>query len=139
MADQWRRDLADDGTAAEAVERRIARSDAILATAPELIAPFVTLDGSHAYPDRRRSRAERDMFLLAGGAALGSFQVALAAHGVGAAWISSTIFCPDTVRESLDLPADWQPLGLVAVGWPAPGFSPRPRPPIDVSGFLVER
>ncbi len=139
MAERWRADLTADGTAAEVVERRIARSDAILRTAPELLTPFVSLDGAHTYPDERRRTAERDMFLLTGGAALGGLQVALAAHGVGAAWISSTLFCPDTVRTALDLPDDWLPLGMVAVGWPAPDFAPRPRPPVDLDGLLQVR
>ncbi len=139
MAARWRADLAADGTPDEVVERRIARSDAILATAPELLAPFVTLDGAHAYPDARRTTAERDMFLLTGGAALANLQVALAAHGVGAAWISSTLFCPDTVRGALDLPDDWLPLGLLAVGWPAADWQPRPRPSADLSDVLVVR
>lgn len=139
MAHQWRLDLAADGTPPEVVERRIARSDAILGAAPELLAPFVSLDGAHAYPDARRTTGERDMFLLSGGAALGSLQVALAAHGVGAAWISSTIFCPDTVRTCLDLPDDWLPLGLVAVGWPASGSAPPPRAAVDVDAFLEVR
>lgn len=139
MAERWRADLAADGTAPEVVERRIARSDAILRTAPELLAPFVSLDGAHAYPDERRQTAERDMFLLTGGAALGGLQVALAAHGIGAAWISSTLFCPDTVRTALDLPDEWLPLGMVAVGWPAPDFAPRPRPPVDLDGLLQRR
>ena len=139
MAARWRADLAADGTPDEVVERRIARSDAILATAPTLLAPFVTLDGAHTYPDARRTTAERDMFLLTGGAALGNLQVALAAHGVGAAWISSTLFCPDTVRGALDLPDDWLPLGLLAVGWPAPGWDPAPRPPIDLAEVLLSR
>lgn len=139
MASRWRQDLAADGTARDVIERRIARSDAVLGAAPELLAPFVSLDGAHAYPDERRTAAERDMFLLAGGAALGSLQVALAAHGVGAAWISSTLFCPDTVRATLDLPADWLPLGLLAVGWPSDDHAPRPRPPIDATDFLDSR
>lgn len=136
MAARWRADLDADGAPPEVVERRIARSDAVLATAPEVLAPFVVLDGAHDYPDDRRRTAERDMFLLTGGAALGALQVALAAHGIGAAWISSTIFCPDTVRTSLGLAPDWAPLGLVAVGRPAPGVAPRPRPPVDVGAFL---
>ncbi len=139
MAAQWRADLAADGTPDEVVDRRVARSDAVLAGAAELLAPFVTLDGAHRYPDDRRATAERDMFLLTGGAALGNLQVALAAHGVGAAWISSTIFCPDTVRRSLGLPDDWLPLGLLAVGWPAPDLELRPRPPVDLAGILEQR
>lgn len=139
MRARWRADLAADGTPDDVVERRVARSDAVLAEAPELLAPFVALDGAHHYPDDRRATAERDMFLLTGGAALGNLQVALAAHGVGAAWISSTIFCPDTVRACLALPDDWLPLGLLAVGWPAPDLQLRPRPPIDLAGVLEER
>lgn len=139
MAARWRADLADDGTAEDVIERRVERSDAILRTAPELLCPFVDVDGAHAYPDVRRSRAERDMFLLSGGAALSNLQVALAAHGVGAAWISSTLFCPDVVREALDLPDTWLPLGMVAVGWPAPDHAPRPRPPTDPGEFLLDR
>lgn len=138
MADRWRADLASDGTPMDVVERRIARSDEILRTAPALLAPFVTLDGAHDYADHQRQAAERDMFMLTGGAALGSLQVALAAHGVGAAWISSSLFCPDTVRATLELPADWQPLGLLAVGWPAADHQPRPRPAVDVGAFLEE-
>lgn len=139
MATRWREDLEADGTPSDVIDRRVARSDAVLATAPELLAPFVSIDGAHAYPDDRRTTAERDMFLLTGGAALGSLQVALAAHGVGAAWISSTLFCPDTVRQSLDLPGDWLPLGLLAVGWPSTDHAPRPRPAIDLTDFLQPR
>jgi coenzyme F420-0:L-glutamate ligase / coenzyme F420-1:gamma-L-glutamate ligase len=135
---RWREDLRGDGLEEERIERRIARSDAVLRDAPELLAAFVSLDGAHTYPDARRTTAERDLFVLSGGAALQNLQVVLAAHGLGAAWISSTAFCPDTVRTELDLPAAWQPLGMVAVGYPA-GGTPPPRPPVDVDDLLLER
>jgi coenzyme F420-0:L-glutamate ligase/coenzyme F420-1:gamma-L-glutamate ligase len=139
MAERWAADLAGDGTAEEVIARRIARSDAVLRAAPTLLVPCVTLDGAHGYPDARRATGERDLFVLAGGAALQNLQVVLAAHGLGAAWISSTAFCPGTVRDVLGLPADWQPIGMVAVGWPAPGWRPPPRPPLDVDELLLER
>ncbi|CAN5886077.1 coenzyme F420-0:L-glutamate ligase [soil metagenome] len=138
MAARWRTDLAGDGHEPDRVERLIARSDAVLRDAPELLAAFVTLDGAHAYPDARRTTAERDLFVLSGGAALANLQIVLAGHGLGAAWISSTAFCPETVRAELALPSSWQPIGMVAVGHPA-GAPPPPRPPVDLTDVLLER
>lgn len=137
MADAWRTDLASDGLEDGAVARRIARSDAVLRDAPELLAAFVDVAGAHGYPDERRRRAERDLFVLAGGAALEAALVALAADGLGAAWVSASAFCPATVRGTLDLPASWEPIGLVAVGWPATPVPPRS--PLDPGEVLSER
>ncbi|MFA9430077.1 coenzyme F420-0:L-glutamate ligase [Egicoccus sp. AB-alg2] len=137
MARRWREDLTADGVPASVVARRLARSDAVLREAPVLLAPFVVLDGAHHYPDPRRTTAERDLFVLSGGAALQNLQVVLAAHGLGAAWISSTAFCAPTVREVLGLEASWQPLGMVALGHPA--AAPAPRGTVDVDEVLLER
>lgn len=138
MAQRWRDDLGGDGLAPQTIERRIARSDAVLREAPELLAAFVSLEDAHAYPDERRSTGERDLFVLSGGAALQNLQVVLAAYDLGAAWISSTAFCPATVREQLELPATWQPLGMVAIGYPA-GDPPPPRGEVDLDAVLEER
>ena len=137
MAATWRDDLTGDGTEPSTIARRIGRSDAVLRTAPEVLAAFVDLAGSHAYPDERRRRAERDLFVLAGGAALEAALVTLAAEGLGAAWVSATVFCAETVRTVLDLPATWEPLGMVAVGHPA--RPPAPRGPGDPGEVLSER
>ncbi|MGW0523426.1 coenzyme F420-0:L-glutamate ligase [Crossiella sp. NPDC003009] len=136
MREQWRADLRADGWPAERIERRIKRGD-LLYGAPEIVLPFGVPDGAHDYPDERRSAAEKTMFTVAGGAAVQGLLVALAAEGLGSCWVSSTIFCPDTVRSILDLPADYAPLGAVAVGYPADGPL-APRPPRSVEGELIE-
>lgn len=130
MLDAWRRDLRElDGWDEERIARRTRRGD-VLREAPYLVVPCLVADGAHAYPDARRAAAEREMFVVAMGAAVQNLLVTLAGEGYGSAWVSSTMFCRETVRSALDLPDDWDPMGAVAIGRPAEAPHPRPtRPP----------
>ncbi|BBZ06737.1 coenzyme F420:L-glutamate ligase [Mycolicibacterium doricum] len=136
MKDRWRDDLLADGRAVAAVERRLSRGE-ILYDAPELVIPFLVPDGAHEYPDAARTAAEHTMFTVAVGAAVQAFLVALAVREVGSCWIGSTIFAADVVREELELPAEWEPMGAVAVGYPAEPHGPRE--PVSPDGLLVRR
>lgn len=135
MRQAWDADLRVDGFSAQQRARRLARGD-ILRDCPHLIVPFVRDDsGAHSYPDARRAACEQTMFTVAGGAAVQSLLVALAAREVGSCWVGSTIFAADTVRAQLQLPPTWRPLGAVAVGYPAdPEVNPRPS--LDVDDYL---
>lgn len=136
MAQAWRADLRDDGMTEDRIEHRVRRGQ-VLYDAPEVLVPVAVPDGAHSYPDARRQAAEETMFTVAAGAAVQGLLVALAAEGVGSCWVGSTMFCPDLVRAELALPADWRPLGAIAVGYPTEPMLPRP--PGDPDDGLVLR
>jgi coenzyme F420-0:L-glutamate ligase / coenzyme F420-1:gamma-L-glutamate ligase len=136
MKDKWRRDLGGDARPADSVERRVARGQ-ILYDAPEVIIPFLVPDGAHAYPDAERTDAEHTMFTVAVGAAVQALLVALAVRGVGSCWIGSTIFAADLVRAELELPAAWEPLGAIAIGYASEPAGLRD--PVAVTDLLIRK
>jgi coenzyme F420-0:L-glutamate ligase/coenzyme F420-1:gamma-L-glutamate ligase len=124
MRDRWVSDLTASGMSEESIAKRVTRGD-ILRTAPVIVIPFIDLQaGAHEYPDAERNAAERDMFMVAGGAAVQNLMISVAAQGLGSAWIGSTLFCADVVRAACNLPTSLQPLGAVAIGYP-------PEPPSE--------
>ncbi|MFI0417987.1 coenzyme F420-0:L-glutamate ligase [Spongiactinospora sp. 9N601] len=136
MREAWIADLRSDGFSEQSVAKRIKRGD-VLRDAPYLIVPCLVMDGSHTYRDDRRNAAEREMFVVATGAGVQNLLVQLAVEGLGSAWVSSTMFCRPVVREVLDLPPSWDPMGTVAVGHAA--APPRDRPPRDAADFIEVR
>ena len=134
MARRWEADLRADGFDDEQVRRRLRRGE-VLRSAPYLVVPVLDRSGSHAYPDARRQQAEERMFVVAGGAAVQSLLVQLAALGLGSAWVSSALFCPDVVCEVLDVAGE--PLGVIAVGHPA--TTPAEREPRDPQDYVELR
>ncbi|GHA94242.1 coenzyme F420-0:L-glutamate ligase [Streptomyces termitum] len=136
MRDAWIADLRRDGKSEESIAKRVRRGD-VLRKAPFLAVPCLVMDGAHHYGDPRRDAAEREMFVVAAGAGVQNFLVALAGERLGSAWVSSTMFCRDVVRDVLGLPDGWDPMGAVAIGRPA--AEPRERPGRDPEDFLVVR
>jgi F420 biosynthesis protein FbiB-like protein len=110
MAARW----LEDGGAPARVERRRKR----LAAAPVLVVLCMTMTDMDAYPDARRQLAERVMAVQS--VALAGQNLLLMAHaeGLGACWMCAPLFCPGVVREALDLPDDYEPQGLVMLGYP---------------------
>ncbi len=136
MLAAWISDLRGDGFTADQIARRVRRGEP-LRRAPLLIVPCLHAEAAHRYPDDRRNAAEREMFVVAMGAAVQNLLVALAVEGLGSCWVSSTMFCRPVVTEALGLPPEWEPMGAVGVGHPA---APAPdRPPRDPSAFMITR
>src|SRR5206468_1004331 len=110
--------------------RRVRRGEP-LRRAPLLIVPCLHAEAAHEYPDDRRNAAEREMFLVAMGAAVQNLLVALAVEGLGSCWVSSTMFCRPVVSEAPGLsslaPVAGPPLSTLPFPPPSRPRTPRHR------------
>jgi len=135
MEDARRADLEQHGAARDG-DRRISGNQ-VLRKAPLLVVPCLVPDGVRTYPEAVHQKAEREMFLLAAGASVENLLIALAAEGLGSCWVGDALFCPEVVRHVLELPAQWEPMGAVAVG--KPSSTPVPRRVRDAKHYIVRR
>jgi F420 biosynthesis protein FbiB-like protein len=119
MGARLRADRTADGDDPEAIEADVARSHARIASAPAVIVASLTLADMDTYPDPRRAGAERLMAVQSTAMAVQNLLLLAHAEGLGACWMCAPLFCPDTVKTALALPADWEPQALVTLGYPA--------------------
>jgi F420 biosynthesis protein FbiB-like protein len=134
LADRMAERLADDlrlGRATEqAVAQDTARSRRRLTNAPLLIVVCLTMADMDIYPDARRQLLEHTMAVQS--VAMAAQNLLLAAHTaeLGACWLCGPLFCPDVVREVLNLSEDFEPQGAIIAGYPAESRS-KTREPLE--------
>jgi coenzyme F420-0:L-glutamate ligase/coenzyme F420-1:gamma-L-glutamate ligase len=129
----WREDLTRDGVPADAIERGVARNWGLLGAAPLLLVPCLLPPGDPP------GAARATMLELAAGGALRTLLLALHAHGIGGAWVPSSLFRRQAAAGALDLPAGWRPLGSVAAGHPDPTDLPAASPAPDPTELILHR
>lgn len=119
MGARLRDDLQADGVAEAVIAADVARSYERLTSAPALIVISLSMADMDMYPDAKRSQNEYLMAVQS--TAMAGQNLLLAAHefGLGTCWMCAPLFCPDVVQVALELPDDWQPQGLIALGYPA--------------------
>lgn len=132
----WAGELTRDGLADDE-SAPLSRGVKVLRDAPLVVVPCLSAEARHPYQDACRDAAERARFLLSMGAGIENFLVALAAEGLGSAWVSSPLFCPELVRNLLELPELWEPMGAVAVGRASGPAGPRS--PRDLGPLVLDR
>ncbi|MBI5958471.1 MAG: nitroreductase family protein [Chloroflexi bacterium] len=119
MGRRFQADLLAEGLPVEQVEAQVARSIERISTAPALILACLSMAEMDQYSDAVRQQSE--YLMAAQSVALAVQNILLMAHAekLGACWLCAPLFCPDVVRESLHLPADWQAQALLTLGYPA--------------------
>lgn len=119
MGAKLRQDRINDGDQIDIIEKDVARSYARITQAPTLIIICLSMIDMDTYPDNHRAEAERTMTIQS--VAMAAQNLWLTAHekGLGACWLCAPLFVPDLVKETCHLPTDWEPQGLLTLGYPA--------------------
>jgi F420 biosynthesis protein FbiB-like protein len=119
MGARLRRDLEQDGAPQDLIEQDTARSYARITGAPVLIVLCLSMVEMDRYTDEQRNHNE--FIMAAQSTAMAGQNLLLAAHdaGLAACWMCAPLFCPDVVRDVVQLPGDWQPQALITLGYAA--------------------
>ncbi len=119
MGERLRSDRLRDGDPLEAIERDVQRSRERIVSAPVVIVACLSLRDTDRYPDERRNALEKIMAIQSVAAALQNLLLAAHDLSLGTCWMCAPLFCPDVVREALQLPDDWEAQALITIGYPA--------------------
>jgi F420 biosynthesis protein FbiB-like protein len=139
MSDAWRADLETAGQSVHTIAKLLGRSQRQISEAPALLLACLSLGEARRWRDKGRRLAERDMFVQSLGAALQNLLLAAADCGLAGYLKGAPLFCPDAVRQALDLPTDWEPAFLVLLGYAKEEFRPERRPDVVIEELLLER
>jgi F420 biosynthesis protein FbiB-like protein len=119
MGARLRSDLEADGVSEALIAKDTQRSYERITGAPCLIVVCLTLVNMDTYPDERRQQLEFLMAAQSTAMAGQNLLLGAAASGLGACWMCAPLFAPDVVKDVLTLPDDWQPQGMITLGYPA--------------------
>lgn len=137
MSADFRRDLERDGLDPREIEKTIERSRARILDAPVAILICMDTALGDKYPEPERERSEYLMGVQS--VAMAGVECLLAAHaeGLGGVWMCAPLFAQETTQCALDLPDNWEPQGLILLGYPERIPEPRPRRALsEVARFL---
>jgi F420 biosynthesis protein FbiB-like protein len=136
MGKKLRADLAADGVPGEAIDNDVNRSYGRITGAPALVLVCLTVQDMDIYPDQRRQNNEWLMAVQSAAMAGQNLMLAAHAQGLATCWLCGPLFSPEVVRKALKLPADWQPQGLVTLGYAAEAPQKDRRPVAEVVQFI---
>jgi nitroreductase len=107
-----------DGAAEADIADRVERSRRRMDEAPVVVVLCRDITQVNPQPDAIRQQAEATMGMQS--VALAGLQLLLAAHaeGLGGTWICWPLFTPEETRRALNLPSEWEPQGMVFLGYP---------------------
>jgi coenzyme F420-0:L-glutamate ligase / coenzyme F420-1:gamma-L-glutamate ligase len=130
MGERLRADRLRDADRVEEIDRDVTRSRERITSAPVIVVvclSTINLDDQH----------ERLMAIQSVAASIQNLLLAAHDIGLGACWMAAPLYCPDVIREVLQLSGDWEAQALITIGYPADEGKPRGR--VDYREITVWR
>jgi coenzyme F420-0:L-glutamate ligase / coenzyme F420-1:gamma-L-glutamate ligase len=129
MGEHLRADRMRVADRVEEIDRDVARSRERITTAPAIVIVCMSIDNADQH--------ERLMAIQSVAASIQNLLLAAHDAGLGACWMAAPLYCPDVIREVLQLPADWEAQALITIGYPPDESKPRGR--VDFREITVWR
>jgi len=119
MGARLRSDLTADHVPKAIIEKDVSRSYDRIISAPVIIVLCLSMSDMDSYSDDGRNANEYTMAVQSTAMAGQNLLLVAPSLGLGACWMCAPLFCPDVVVDVLELPSDWQPQGMITLGYPA--------------------
>ena len=118
ITNKFRGAMIADGAAEADIADRVERSRRRMDEAPVVVVLCRDVTQVNPQPDAIRQQAEATMGTQS--VALAGLQLLLAAHaeGLGGTWICWPLFTLEETRRALDLSSEWEPQGMIFLGYP---------------------
>lgn len=116
MGAVFRKDLEADGEEAIIIEDLVQASIERFSSAPVLIVACLTMTSMDTYSDEKRRHAEFTMAVQSVAASIQTILLAAHAEGLAGCWFCAPLFCPETVRQALELSDELWPQALILIG-----------------------
>lgn len=111
MGERLRADRLRANDRVEQIDRDVTRSRGRITSAPVVIIACLSIDSDDHY--------ERLMAIQSVAASIQNLLLAAHDVGLGACWMAAPLYCPDVVRDVLQLPDDWDAQALITIGYAA--------------------
>jgi F420 biosynthesis protein FbiB-like protein len=119
MGERLKADRLSAADRVEEIDRDVARSRERITSAPVVIIVCLAIDSTDQY--------ERLMAIQSVAASIQNLLLAAQDVGLGACWMAAPMYCPDVIRDALQLPYDWDAQALITIGYAADERNPRGR------------
>ncbi|RIK09451.1 MAG: nitroreductase [Acidobacteria bacterium] len=139
MAAEWREELVREGASTSRISDLTEKSVRRITEAPAIVVGCIDTAEIRARNDNDLDQQEWTMAHFSLGAAMQNLMLTAAEEGFGTCWIASPLYCPQVVREVLELPGTWLPQALLTIGIPDPEYVPPTREAADTGGFVLFR